>query len=77
MKTVLIKLNYGKGSEKCRAEITTNGVPYTLILDSLKTIETGFAKEIVSEAEEMVSESEMEAYINARLKVDRDKEKKW
>ncbi len=75
MKTVFIQLNYGPGSENNRADIKTNGVPATLILDSLKTISTHFAKEIVAEAEDTVTESEMEKYINARLKVDREKEK--
>lgn len=75
MTTVEIKLHFGKGSEENRADIITNDVPKTLILDSLKTIMGGLSKMLVEEAEEMVPESEMEKYINARLKVDREKEK--
>lgn len=74
MTTVDIKLNFGKGSDDERANIQTNGVPITLILDSLKTIMSGLSRRLVEEAGEMVSESEYEAYINARLKVDRAKE---
>lgn len=75
MKTVSIKLNFGPGTEDHKAEIETNDVPITLILDMLKTLSTAFAKQIVEEAEEMVPPSEWEKYINARLKVDREKEK--
>ncbi len=75
MKTVVIKLNYGPGSDEQRADIQTDDVPATLILDSLKIISQHFAKQIVAEAEETVPESEWEKYINARMKVDREKEK--
>ena len=74
MRTVSIKLHFGKGSEGKNAEIETNGIPITLILDSLKTIMKIFSEQIVEEAKEMVPDSEVEKYIDARLKVDRKKE---
>lgn len=75
MTTVEIKLNFGPGTDQNRADVKTNGVPSTLILDSLKILMSHFAKEIVAESDEMVPESQREAYIEARMKVDRQKEK--
>jgi len=73
MKTVVIKLNFGQGSEKLQADIAdTQGVPYSMIVESLNNLTKGIAQQLVIEAKEQgVPDNDIPAYLDARLKVDR------
>ena len=66
---VTVVLKFGTTVEQ--AEVTTNGVPTSLIMESLNNLSRGLAENLVKEAVEEVPEEGFESYLDGRLKADR------
>jgi hypothetical protein len=65
---VPITLYFG---EDQHADIVTNGVPKSLIVEALNSISKGFCEQIISESEGDVQAHEMEDYLDALMQTDR------
>ena len=66
---VTVVLKFGTTEEQAR--VTTNGVPTSLIMESLNNLSRGLAENLVKEAVEEVPEEGFESYLDGRLKADR------
>ena len=75
MTEVTIKLLYGK-DVATDADVKTNDVPYSLIIESLNVLTKHFAQEMVKDAGHVIDlndREELEKYLDARIKVDKQK----
>ncbi len=66
--TVSIKLHYGGDRD---AEVETNGVPITMVLESLNTLVKGMAQQLLEECAEVIPGPDQEKYLDARIALDR------
>jgi hypothetical protein len=69
--TVSIKLHYANTDEGRDAEVETNNVPITMVLESLNNIVKGLARQIVEDAAEVIPGPDQEKYFDSRLELDR------
>lgn len=70
-RTVIIKFEFSN-SEEVIVDINTDKVPLSLIVEHLQNLSKAFSTQIVNDAKEVVSEKELESYLNARIKVDKE-----
>lgn len=75
-RTVVILLHYQSDKLGFNAQVETNGVPRSLIVESLQNLTTGLSAALVREAARDVEEKDLEAYLDATLNVDREKLKR-
>ena len=71
--SLTIKLNFGANEG---AEIDTNDIPQSLIVESIQNLSHFLARQLVEEAEEVVPKEGVTAYLEGRLKTDRENLKK-
>lgn len=75
MKKVIVELQFDpiNGDPSPNASIEgTQDVPLTIILESLINLTKGMAQIICNDARNVVSEAEMQEYLDARIKVDKN-----
>jgi hypothetical protein len=71
-KTVTVKLVFSY-DESDTMSIETEDVPDTIILEALQNLTNFFAQRIVDDAGTVVPKEELDKYLDARIKVDREK----
>lgn len=70
---ITIAINLRMTEQDTFVNMTTGGVPRSLILEALSNLTKSMAEELVKEALEEVPDEAVEAYLEGRLKTDREK----
>jgi hypothetical protein len=73
MRTITAQITLIYGNPELNCDIKTNGVPHTLIIESLNNIVKGMSEKLVRENERYAKSFErMEEFLDALIQVDRD-----
>jgi len=70
IKKATLELTFFEDGEESM-NLQTNDIPKTLVLEQINALSKFLAKQIVEDAQEVVDDKNLEAYLDARIKVDR------